>query len=251
MGLKVVLWGDPSVASKLAPHGDAALDAVAKDKSLQPCEVVHLPQLSTDRTQQNLASAPVEDICTAAPSYLLPNYRKFQQEIDDAPAAGDASPARAVYSRRGKRPSSRPTTGTSAKLLFTPGPTGSEPRALLSSRHDRSPSGKHHHHRQAKAGTNDSPTANNPRRAAATTGSHAGRRNEWNESTLVDVLHAPDALLRKHPGWDVAAGAGGPQPEGRLGNRGAFFFGGSSTARTITTRETSSGGSSVVGGRCT
>ncbi|CAM9310539.1 unnamed protein product, partial [Ectocarpus sp. 12 AP-2014] len=117
--------------------------------------------------------------------------RKFHQVIDETPAAGDAAPTRAVYSRQGKRPSSRPTTGTNAKILFTPDPAGSETRAPPSC-HDRSPSGMHHHHGQAKATTNYTPTANNPRRRAATTGSHAGRRREWNESTLVGVLHTPD-----------------------------------------------------------
>ncbi|CAM9930028.1 unnamed protein product, partial [Pylaiella littoralis] len=91
---------------------------------------------------------------------------------------------------------------------------------------------------------------NHERNTTATTHKNAGtatarsqrrreggrRRREWNDSTRVDDI-PPDALLCKHPGWDVAAsGRGGLHEVGlSVRHQRGFFYRGS-TARTITSR---------------
>lgn len=160
------------------------------------------------------------------------------QNTDNSPAALPASkspPSRTIRRhRREKRPSSRPTTGTSARLVLSPTDcnTGNEANGPSCRKKTGDSS--------AARGVPDEPNTNSTtataERSNAAAAGGATRRGGWNFSTCVDDL-PPDALLRKHPGWDVAAR--GREAGVRMRSRGGLFFE-RSTARTITTISSSS-----------
>lgn len=141
-----------------------------------------------------------------------------------------------------KRPSSRPITGTSARLVFAP--EGDKTKGCPPCERDRN---NHCSSTPTLLSRKSVPTTGTSNRntrivtaASRARAGGGGKRREWNDSTRVDDI-PPDALLCKHPGWNVAApGRGGWEEVGAsVRHRRGFFYGGS-TARTITTRDSSS-----------